>query len=500
MNRRTPLFGAVLAAGALALSACTVGPNYHEPAAVPHADGGFVSAPVARATADQPPDAWWRLYGDPTLSDLVARALVANTDLRQAEANLSKARATLSEARAALFPTTTLSGGATYGRSAAANASAASAAAERAALANAPGANPSVFGPTTASAGWVYQAGFDMNYEVDLFGRVRRTIEATRADAQSVEAARDAVRITVASDVARAYLDGCAFAEELAVAQQSLALAQSDFDLTNQQFQAGTLSQLETSRAQTVLEQARAAIPVLQGQRNANLFALAALLGVAPKDAPQEAGRCAAPPKLTTPIPAGDGTTLLLRRPDVREAERTLAAETARIGVATADLYPTVSLGGSIGSTAPQGANLLSSRYVSYGLGPLISWNFPNILVARARIGEARATAQAALAAFDGTMLTALKEAEQSLATYGAEVDHNAALTRARDASQTAYTLVQQRYRAGTISQLDLLTAEQSLIQTQQALAQSDQALVEDQVAVFKALGGGWKDAPRVAG
>lgn len=496
MSRGVAFFAAI-GVGVLALSACAVGPNYREPPAIPHAYGAFVSAPGAGATTDQPPDDWWRLYNDPILSDLVAKALVANTDLRQAEANLSRARATLSEARAARFPSTTLSGGPTYGRSTTADDSAASSAAGHAALAHVAGADPAVFGPTTAQAGWVYQAGFDMSYEVDLFGRVRRSIEAARADAQSVAAARDAVRITVASDVARAYLDGCAYAEQLTVARRNLGLAQSDFDLTNQQFQAGTLSELEAARAQTVLEQARAVVPVLEGQRNANLFALAALLGVAPKDAPQDAGRCATPPKLTNPIPAGDGAALLLRRPDVHEAERTLAAETARIGVVTASLYPTVSLGGSIGTAAPQGANLLSNTYVSYGVGPLISWNFPNILVARARIGEQRATAQAALARFDGTMLTALKEAEQALATYGAELDHNAALTRAQGASQTAYTLVQQRYRAGTISQLDLITAEQTLIQAQQALAQSDQSLAEDQVAVFKALGGGWNAAGR---
>jgi NodT family efflux transporter outer membrane factor (OMF) lipoprotein len=483
-------------AGALGLSACAVGPNYRQPPAIPHADGGFVSARGAGATTGPPRDDWWRLYNDPTLNDLIAKALVANTDLRQAEANLAKARATLGEARAAQFPGTTLSGGTTYGRSATADDDAASSAALHAALANVPGANPSVFGPTNAKAGWIYQAGFDMSYEVDLFGRVRRSVEAARADTQSVEAARDAVRLTVEADVARAYLDGCAYAEELTVAQRNLTEAQSDLDLTNQQFRAGTLSQLEAARAQTVAEQARAVIPVLEGQRSANLFALAALLGVAPKDAPQGAGRCAVPPKLTTPIPAGDGITLLLRRPDVREAERSLAAETARIGVATASLYPTISLGASIATTAPQGANALSNSFVSYGVGPLISWNFPNVLVARARIGEQRATAQAALAGFNGTMLTALKEAEQALATYGAELDHNAALIRARDASQTAYTLVQQRYRAGTISQLDLISAEQTLIQAEQALALSDQSLAEDQVAVFKALGGGWKDAP----
>jgi len=491
--RRLMLIGGL---AALTLSGCAAGPNYKEPPAIAHAGGDFVSAAGAGATNLAPPDDWWRLYHDPVLSDLIQRALLANTDLRQAEANLSRARASLNETRAAALPTTNVSGGASYGRSLSADDSAATSAAVHAALAGVPGANPSVFGPTSAQAGWVYQAGFDMNYEVDLFGRVRRSIEAARADAKSVEAARDAVRITVASDVARAYLDGCAYAEELTVAQRNLDLSRSDYELTRQEVNAGTLSALEAARAETLVEQAKAAIPVLEGQRRANLYALAALLGLAPKDAPEQAFRCTAAPKLAEPIPAGDGTELLLRRPDVREAERTLAAETARIGVAVASLYPTVSLGGSISTAAPQGANLLSNTYVSYGVGPLISWNFPNILVARARIREARATASAALASFDGTMLTALKEAEQALVTYGAELAHNAALTRARDASQTAYTLVQQRYRAGTISQLDLLSAEQTLIQAEQALAQSDQALSEDQVAVFKALGGGWNTAP----
>jgi NodT family efflux transporter outer membrane factor (OMF) lipoprotein len=484
-----------LTACGLALCACAVGPNYRQPPALPHADGGFVSAATAGATAAAPRDDWWRLYDDPTLDSLIQKAFAANTDLRRAEANLALSRATLSEARSGLFPTTTLSAGATYGRSASGNSAAAAAAAEQQALTNVPGANPAPFGPTTAHANWVYQAGFDMNYEVDLFGRVRRTIEAARADAQSVEAARDAVLITVVSDVVRTYVDGCAYAQQLNVAERNLKLAQSTYDLTTLQFNAGALSALEQARAQTVLEQARATIPTLEGNRAADLFALAALLGVSPKDAPQEATRCTAPPRLTSPIPVGDGAALLARRPDVREAERTLAAETARIGIATADLYPSISLGGSVGA-AGLGSNMFSYGASTFGLGPLISWNFPNILAARARIREAKASTQAALASFDGTMLTALKETEQALATYGGELRRNAALVRARDASKTAYSLIQSRFSAGTISQLDLITAEQTLISAEQSLAASDQSLADDQVAVFKALGGGWQGAP----
>ncbi len=460
-----------LVIAAMALSACAVGPTYREPAPVPDFGGAFVSAPAAGAVAAEPRDDWWALYQDPTLNGLIGRALAANTDLRVAEANLTRARAVLSEARGGLFPTTDLTGGAQYGRS------------PQFSSANTGG----------ASAQWRYDAGFDVNYQVDLFGRVRRTIEAARADAQSVEAARDAVRITVVSEVVRAYVDGCAYAESLSVAERNLALVQSDYDLTSLQFNAGTLSALEQARAQTLLEQARAAIPTLTGERRANLFALTALLGVAPRDAPRSALACTAPPKLADPLPVGDGMSLLRRRPDVREAERTLAADTARIGVATADLYPTVNLGGSItGAGSQQGRTT-----TTYAVGPLISWTFPNILATQARIREAKATTQAALASFDGTMLTALKESEQALATYGAELQHNAALRRARDAARTAYGLIQTRYRAGTISQLDLLTAEQTLIGTEQALAASDQAVADDQVAVFKALGGGWQGADK---
>lgn len=458
---------APLLLAATALSACAVGPDYRQPAATPHADGAFVSAPAIGATTSEPRDDWWRLYDDPALDGLVGKALAANTDLRVAEANLTRARAALSEARAGLFPTTELSGGADYGR------------------------NPSVTNATggVVPAQWRYQAGFDMNYEVDLFGRVRRSIEAARGDTQSVEAARDAVAITVVADVVKAYVDGCGYAQQLSVARRSLAEAQSDFDLVSLQYKVGALSELESARAETLLEQAKATIPTLEGQRQANLFALAALLGLSPKDAPVEALQCKAPPKLADPLPVGDGVSLLRRRPDVREAERTLAADTARIGVATADLYPTVNLGGSITG----GKSEHSGERTTYSVGPLISWSFPNILATRARIREAKATTAAALASFDGTMLTALKETEQALATYGAELNRNAALTRARAAAQTAYSLVQARYTAGTISQLDLLSAEQTLISADQTLAASAQALADDQVAVFKALGGGWK-------
>jgi outer membrane protein TolC len=194
----------------------------------------------------------------------------------------------------------------------------------------------------------------------------------------------------------------------------------------------------------------------------------------------------------------GDGAALLKRRPDVREADRRLAADIARIGVATADFYPTVSLsgGGATGGSSAQ--QFFSSTSFTYQFGPLITWSFPNISVARAEVRQARAQASASVSAFDGVVLNALKETEQSLTRYGAELQRHGALVAAVGDSQRAFDLAQFQLQHGAISLTDLLTTERNLNAAQAALAVSDQALADDQVTVFQSLGGGWQDAPPV--
>lgn len=476
---------------ALSLSACAVGPNYIPPETPPAASAPFVSS-APSVSADAPaPQTWWRLYNDPVLDRLIAQAFAANTDLRVAEANLSQARAVLREARVGLLPSTTLSGGGQYGRSANADAAAATSAELNSALAGT-GANTAALGPTRATAGWTYDAAFDVSYEVDLFGRVRRTIEAARGDAAASAAARDAVKITVVAETARAYADACAYAAEVEVANKSVKVLQDTYDITVARRDAGAASDFDTARQAALLEQTKASVPQFEGQRQASLFELAALLGLTPSEVPAEAKACKAPPLLSSPIPVGDGALLLKRRPDVRQAERHLAAETARIGVATADLYPTINLGGSIAEAGGRYGNPLSNRNVSYGIGPLINWTFPNIFGARARIAEAKASTRAALASFDGTVLTALKEAEQALSAYANELDRNAALKRGANDAEAAYKLAQVRFNTGAQSELDLLTTEQTLVQAEAALAASNEVLAADQIQVFKALGGGW--------
>ena len=460
------------------LAGCAVGPNYAPPKAAGLDTAAFAAAGPAETAAPEPAR-WWSLYRDPALDRLVQEALTHNTDLQAAAANLGQARALLNQARAGLFPSTSASVGDTYGRSALADALAGSAG-------------------KRAADGWFYSAGLDVSYEVDLFGRVRRTVESAKAGAAAAEAARDAVRVTVAAETTRAYADACAYGEAMEVSRRSLNLVQQGYDITVRQRDAGGLSDFDVARQATLLAQTRAQVPVAEGQRRSALYQLAVLTGRPPEAVSAEAEACRKPPVLAQPFPAGDGAAMLRRRPDVRQAERQLASATARVGVATANLFPVIQLGGAASAGSPTIGGLGQYRSVAFGVGPVISWTFPNTLATQAQIQQAKAAASGALASFDGAVLNALKETEQALNAYGSELDRHGALQTARDQSAEALRLARIRFEAGGASFLDELDAERTLVAADAALAASDEALVSDQITVFKALGGGWEDAPAV--
>jgi NodT family efflux transporter outer membrane factor (OMF) lipoprotein len=298
---------------------------------------------------------------------------------------------------------------------------------------------------------------------------------------------------------AGAYVNICGLGEQLDVAGRSLNTVRRTYDITTRQRDVGALSDFDVARQGVLLEQARAAIAPLEGQRRSAVFALAALIGKTPAETPSAAVSCRLPPRLGHPLPVGDGAALLRRRPDIRQAERTLAADTAGVGVAAANLYPTVTLGGSVASAAGAPGQLFTYPTTAYSVGPLITWTFPNILVARAQVLQARAQTAGALAAFNGAVLQALQETEQALATLASELDRHRALEAAGENADQALKLAQIQYHAGTASGLDQLTAEATAISADQALAASDQAIGADQVAVFQALGGGWEGAPPVS-
>jgi NodT family efflux transporter outer membrane factor (OMF) lipoprotein len=470
---------AVLLAAAGA-AGCAVGPRYAPPTPPHPAGEAFSAAAPAAASPDQPPPDWWKLYQTPAMDQLVQDALTHNRNLLVAVANLAEARGALTLARANLFPSTTLSGGAQYGVS--------SDAAFAADLKN--------VGP--AAPGWLYTPGIDVSYEVDLFGRVRRTIEAAKADVQAQQAAADATRISVAGETTRAYVNACAYAEELAVARQSLRIVTGTFDITLKQQRDGTASDLDVARIRSQVAQVEASLPTYEGQRRTALFQLAVLTGRPPEEISQAADKCTAPPKLNQVLPVGDVASLFRRRPDVRQAERQLAANVARIGVATADLYPTISIGASAESGAGSLAGLGARRNLSYEVGPLLNWTFPNTLAAQGEIREARAAASASYANFQATVLQALQDVETALTSYANELDRNASLKVAVDQSQAALKITQAQFQLGRISYLDVLTAQTDFINASAALAASDQAIASDQVTLFKALGGGWEQAPAV--
>ena len=467
--------GAVIVLGALmGLGGCVVGPRYEPPSPPVGAAAPLTSLNPAAETTAPPPDDWWRLYDDTELDRLIQEAFAANADLAAAQANLSAARASLELARNGLYPQTNANFGAIYGRDAVTDE-----------ILEIDGHAPQ----TT----WLFDTILDVSYELDLFGRVRRSVEASQADAQAAIATRDSVKITVAAETARAYAQVCALGEQIAVGRRSLEVVSREADIAVQRDAAGAGSRFDVVRSQGIVAQTRAAIPPLEGQRRAALFQLTALLGRTPSRAPPEAQSCVTAPRLTALIPIGDGAALLRRRPDVRLADRRLAAATARIGVATADLYPRITLTGLYGGASPGIVELGEGRSLTWGVGPRVNWTFPNQAGPRARVHQSRAAAAAALATFNSTILQALKETEQSLAVYSAELDHREALAEAQDKAQQSLSMASDQVQAGSATTLDLLTSEQALVAANAAVAASDAALVQDQIAVFKALGGGWQ-------
>lgn len=461
----------VAALAALALSGCMVGPNYRSPAPEAPAQTPFLSAQSPTFTQDQPPGRWWSLFADPTLDRLVQEALRNNTDLRVAAANLSRARAVLRETHSGLFPSATFNASATYSRQ----------------------SGDQLDSQGVATEGWSYDAGIDASYQIDLFGRIRRAIEASRADVGASQAAFDVSRITVAAETARAFADACGAGRQLAVARETVRIQEQTFDLTQRLMAGGRATALETGQAGALLEQVRATLPTLEAQRQTALFRLSVMTGRPPADFPREVAACATAPKVTRPIPVGDGATLLARRPDIRQSERELAAATARIGVATAALYPTITLGGSVGSSATSLSGLTSSDSFRFSLGPLISWEFTNLFVGRSRIAQAEATAQGALAKFDGTWLNALEETESALTRYARELDRREALKRGLTQSSEAARIARLRYQAGRDSFQVVLDAERSRASLEAELARSESQLSDYSVSLFLALGGGWQ-------
>ncbi|MBP2160423.1 MULTISPECIES: efflux transporter outer membrane subunit [Asticcacaulis] len=432
------------------------------PTAVPSASvtaaGPFQEFGNAISAAPVPGD-WWRLFDDPVLNSHVERALAANTDIRAARANLEAARAAARQAQGAQGIATVLESGV--------------------------GPDKANTQPSTSSVPKTsYEAGFTVAYEVDLFGRLRGATRAARADADAAQATLEAARVTVVADTVTAYVELCAASHDRALVQAQIDTAAQHRNLIATQLRLGEVSPLEVAQATAALETARAGLPGLEAERRRALYTLVALQGLPPAGAASLDSGCRTLPHIASPLPVGEGAALLARRPDVREAERKLAAAAARTDIATADLYPRIRLGASAGD--------IGGGFDAF-LTPLITWNFPNQSVERAKIAAATGTADAALARFDGVILNALRETETALAAYQAEQRRRLSLQAALTEGDKAFTRAQSRWRLGEDSLLWVLDAQSARNAAERDLAASDLRLVRSQIALFKALGGGWQ-------
>ncbi|MCS0591475.1 efflux transporter outer membrane subunit [Massilia norwichensis] len=462
---------------AAALAACTtVGPDYHVPkeAVVKRdaANAPFMGASEQPYKAEPLPADWWRLYQDPVLDKLIAKAFDANADLRVAAANLERAHAVLEEVEEKKRPEVEMSAAPMYGRIAGA----------------------SIGLPEQLPRTGIYDGDIKVAYQLDMFGRIRRAIEAAEADREAAQAASDLAHVMVAADTTRAYAEACSAGYQLKVAQQSVDLQQQFVKLTAERVQRGRGIAIDNSRAQAQFDQLRANLPPLIARQRTALYKLAVLTGEVPSAFPAEVAKCTTPPRVASSIPVGDGAALLRRRPDVRQAERLLAGATARIGVATAELYPNITLGASFGGVGFMDQFGEANTW-KFALGPLISWNLPATSSARVHIAQAKAGTEGALARFDAVVLNALRETESALTVYARELDRNAMLRAARDQSALAARQTGKLYQFGRTDFLAALDADRTLASAESLLAASDAQLAADQVQLFLALGGGWENA-----
>ncbi|PIB94099.1 efflux transporter outer membrane subunit [Caulobacter sp. FWC2] len=458
---------ALIAGVSLTAAACAVGPNYKAPATPPAA---FQNADPAVFTAANPEADWWKAFGDPVLDQLVGQAFLANLDLKIAVARVAEARALFNEQKLDLLPHVTADG--TYVKS----------------DQQQPGSN----GRRVESS--TYQAGFDAGWEIDLFGRVRRGVEAASADAGAAQAELRDAQVTVAAEVARNYLELRGAQARLKVANRNLETQRETVRLTKVRFDAGAGSPIDVASAQARLNATEAAIPVLiTAEKRAN-YRLAVLTGQRPGalDALLVAREADVRP-LITALPIGDAGDLLRRRPDVQAAERRLAAQTAQVGVATADLFPRVSVTGFVGFLSGTSAGFGNGASKAWSVAPSVSWPALDLGSAHARLRAARARDDAALANYDQTVLRALEDLENALVSYRQQQSQLVSLTNQAAASRRAAELARIQYKEGGIDFLVLLDAERTLLAAEDSLSVAETGVNTDVVAIYKALGGGWK-------
>lgn len=482
------LFAVLIGIGLALMSGCTVGPDYHEPEIdVPEAWSATAGTGAASADGATVDGGWWNVFGDRTLDDLVARAIGANTDLRIAVARLKESRAQRGVVSAALFPQVDAEGSFSNSRFS-----------ENGFLQGLGGSEggaddglPGAIVPGQQINLW--QAGLDASWEIDLFGRNRRAVEAADADiASSAYGVQDAL-VSLVAEVADGYAQLRGVQARLALARRTLASHQDTLSIVKEQYDAGIATELDVARAETQVASTSSRVPALESAEGVAIRRLEVLIGAMPGTLDRELAGVQPVPRAPDALEVGIPSDVLRRRPDVRIAERQLAAATARVGVATADLLPRFSLTGSFGLQSQEIGDLAEGDSRFWVIGPSVRWPILDFGRIRSNIKVQDARTEAAMASYEGTVLRALSDVEVAMVQLSRERAHAADLERAATSARRSVALADELYRGGLLEFLDLLDAQRVQFIAEEAATEARVAIVTDTVALYRALGGGWE-------
>ncbi len=479
----------------LVISGCNVGPDYQPPqvnvAGSYFSRPGASTRPTSRATSISEQAGrvtqWWALFNDPALDWLIDQALTSNLDLRLAQSRVREARALRAVASGGEYPSLSASAAYSYNRLSK----------------NAPPYNAF----SIPGFPWefdLYQAGFDASWEIDVFGRVRREVQAADATVGASVEERRQVLLSLLAETARNYAELRGFQRQLAIAEQNHRLGQQTVELTRNRVANGVAPELDLTRAQAQSATTSSRIPLLRSEVEQALTRLGVILGtdvseleprLRQEPASAQGGVAALPelPKLPSEVPVGLPSDLLRRRPDIRRAERQLAASTARIGAAMADLFPRFSLTGNFNLQSGDLESLTHWNSRSFGIGPSVMWPIFEGERLRAAIDVRNAQQQQALVQYQITVINAVREVRDAITTFGYEQDRRSRLNEAVTADRKSMDMANQMYQQGLVDFLAVLDAERSLFASEDALAQSDRLVLTDLIALYKALGGGWE-------
>ncbi len=444
---------------------CTVGPNYQEPEL--NTPGYWTGASHGGQLDKNALNQWWKIFDDRKLTDLVNRAVDSNLSLKIASSRLWEARAQRITAGSARFPTLN-------------------------ATSDALRTDFSENSRTPYSTGTVYSGGFDSAWELDLFGGIRRQVESADANFEASIAEYGDVRVTLLSEVALNYVELRAYQERLTVAERNRDAQAKMLELVEANVDAGEVSPLDREQARSNLESTRSQIPTLETALARARHRLAILLGKSPTSLDKELSERRPIPVAPGNIAIGIPAEVLRRLPNVQKAERELAAQTARVGVAVADLYPKLSLIGTVGLESLSTGDFLKSSSRVFNVGPTVQWKIFSAGRVRQNIVIQSAKQEQALIAYEGAILTALRDVEDALVAYGNEMVRRDSLLTAEDATKRTVEIAKDQYRAGETSFFTVLDAERSLLSKQDQLTQSNAQVSSNVIMLYKALGGGW--------